>query len=347
MPIRVSYWVLSVAGALTGRQRVFFTAKCKSRGFNRSDWVRAYCEWRGARSCSGALLTGILGILGEFFRRAGVSGVYSIRGRVFSRIETRRSKMNRRFSIRFPSMFLAAGFIVVLGDASARAGFVTWEFAGEATSVQDDTNLLGGAVTVGSPFSGTFTFDPDATDSDPHPRRGFYEESIIDFSGAIATVPFWGPVGNRNSIEVKNGFGSPTLDSFSVRPDVRIVGVDLDVTIGLFDSSGIVFGSDALPVLPPDLDFFSTRRFILFDQSETLSFRVAGDVSSLAVIPEPSTFALLGLGSVLVARRFRSSRRRMRHSAGSRSLAFFLLSVFVPWWLLLFQLLPSRLAEDG
>ena len=67
-------------------------------------------------------------------------------------------------------MLVAAGFVVALGGGIVQAGFVTWEFAGEVTSVEDDLNLLGGQVSVGSPFSGIYTFDPDTPDIDPHPR---------------------------------------------------------------------------------------------------------------------------------------------------------------------------------
>ena len=196
--------------------------------------------------------------------------------------------------------------------APAMADYVIFAFEGEITSVEDDDNLLGGAVTVGSPFSGSYTFDSLTPDSDPHPRRGLYWDAIIEISGDIAGIPFSGPVGERNSIEVQNDFASTTLDGYVVRPDVDLLGLDMDIIIALVDDTGAAFSTDHLPNSPPDLELFNTRHFALFDASESVPLRLYGNVTSLTLVPEPATLLMLGVAALML-----STGRAMRRRGGS------------------------------
>jgi len=59
-------------------------------------------------------------------------------------------------------------------SVATRAGPVTWEFGGVVTSVYDPEGLFGGVVSVGTPFSGYYTFESDTppqTRAKEDPRR--------------------------------------------------------------------------------------------------------------------------------------------------------------------------------
>ena len=64
---------------------------------------------------------------------------------------------------------------MLAGLSPARAELVTWGFSGEIDSVLDSENVLEGAVTVGTPFSGRFTFETTTPDDNPsNPGLGEY-----------------------------------------------------------------------------------------------------------------------------------------------------------------------------
>ena len=70
--------------------------------------------------------------------------------------------MNRGRTLAVLVAGLALGCVV----NQVSGGLVTWEFAGEITLVRDPDNFLAGAVTVGSPFSGSYTFESATPDSE-------------------------------------------------------------------------------------------------------------------------------------------------------------------------------------
>jgi hypothetical protein len=51
---------------------------------------------------------------------------------------------------------------------------IPFKFGGEVGLVDDSDNLLGGAISVGDPVSGVFTYDLDTEDSEPSPYFGMY-----------------------------------------------------------------------------------------------------------------------------------------------------------------------------
>lgn len=173
---------------------------------------------------------------------------------------------------------------------------VTFEFAGEITYVRDHDDVLGGAVSVGSPFSGLYTFE--STTEPTRPGGGFYTDAIVAVSGEVAGLPFNGPVqGISNSISVANDVISEGYDAYSVRVGVDLLGETLACSFGMRDDTGAVFTTNALPLTPPDLEFFDSVPFSLGAPSELLG--LSGELTYL--VPEPGTLVFLGLGGVLLA----------------------------------------------
>ncbi len=194
--------------------------------------------------------------------------------------------------------FLLGGLLLGPGVAVSRAGPITWEFSGEIFLVSDGNDLLGGAVVVGTPFSGSFTFESTTEDSDPRSFVGFYEDVLLDLQGQVGDVPFSGPLGETSITIVES-----LSDSYSLVTDVDFLGERLDFGIFLSGPSAL-FADTSLALLPPDLDSFGSQgSFTIVDGTEVLSLNVRGSVSVL--VPEPATVLLLagGLALAVVKRR--------------------------------------------
>ena len=197
---------------------------------------------------------------------------------------------------------------LTLAFASERAmGYtVTWQFAGEIRFVRDPDNFLAGAVTVGSPFSGSYTFESDTPDTETGiSRLGQYDGALTGVSGQVGSLPFTTPMDSDGMIEIQNDFSSSTLDTYLATTRIQFVNETLDFAIWLLDGTGTAFTNDLLLLTPPDLDSFDVADFLLVDLSEDIVLSLRGGLTML--VPEPGTLILVSLGLVLLDR-FRSRR---------------------------------------
>ena len=184
---------------------------------------------------------------------------------------------------------------------------VTWQFAGEIRFVRDPDNFLAGAVTVGSPFSGSFTFESDTPDSETGiSRLGQYDGALTGVNGQVGSLPFTAPMDSDNTIEIQNDFRSSTLDTYLATTRIQFVNETLDFAILLLDGTGTAFTNDLLLLTPPDLDSFDVADFLLVDLSEDIVLSLRGGLTSL--IPDPATLLLLGLGVIVASRKLRRDR---------------------------------------
>lgn len=194
--------------------------------------------------------------------------------------------------------------IVVSFAGIASAGPVTWDYAGEITSIRDDDNLFDGAITIGSPFSCYFTFESTTSDASPTtPTSGFFQDAIIESAGQIGDIMFLGAIEPGTTlIRVLN---TDDIDSYVAHVSVNVLGQDAFVRLGFRDNSSAVFTSDLLPLIPPSLDTLDFTGFALATGAETFD----NDGTLTTLVPEPTTLALFGLGIIsLFARRVRKAR---------------------------------------
>lgn len=184
--------------------------------------------------------------------------------------------------------------------APARAGIVTWEFGGEIDQVRDTSGIFGGALTVGSPFSGSFTFDTSTPDTNPDSGVSSFENPLQDLSGQIGGFGFSGPIFGVSSFEITDG-AAGSDDIFSLSSSVFLNGEGLNFLLTLIDSTGTAFSDDTLPTVPPDLSLFDSATIHLLRQTGDLA--IDGTISFL--VPEPGTLCLLAVGAVAILRRRR------------------------------------------
>ncbi len=206
-----------------------------------------------------------------------------------------------RFGRYLGSSLALCAFLANLSPAGAE--LVTWGFSGKIDLVSDRDNVLDGAVTVDSPFSGRFTFETTTPDSNPaNPGVGEYSGAIFGVSGRVGTLSFSALAGPSGQVFIRDhppGIGSG--DGFAASAPVGLLGDTASFVVSVGDSTGAAITSIAIPTDLLDLDLFDTSGFRIELAPDGASF--SGVLTELVVIPEPATLILLLLGSVGITRR--------------------------------------------
>lgn len=223
------------------------------------------------------------------------------------------------------------------GDACA---VVRFEFTGSVNSVVDPNGLLDGSVAAGVPVTGHYVFDPQTPDSDPtfsdYGRYLQERDNLLSFrvgnyeffSGYEITV-----VNNREFSpgEFLDAYIVQKSDSPSrfyrvvTRNEQVVVGYSVNLLALLLDDfDAVVFNSDRLPLLPPNLSEFELRdlQIVFSDGSGAPTTGIHVDIEALRAvpIPEPSSHALITAGFLVAVAIHRGSnrvkQREPRPSAG-------------------------------
>lgn len=209
---------------------------------------------------------------------------------------------------------LVAAFVV---HAKAYAQYVTYAFAG--TIDQSDSPL----VNVGDPFSGRFAYGLIYPDLSPHdPDFGQYQALAFASRGIVGMVYVAGSVSvDATGFAIWNVVNAATdrFSFFSIaslrNPNAARGSVHFE------DPTGLVFSSDQVP-LTLDLADFAVRRFSGKGQPAGGTF--SGEIDSLRLVPEPTSFGLtlVLLTAVAVTRRTLFGKSKYDHGTNDEQLSW-------------------------
>ncbi len=214
-----------------------------------------------------------------------------------------RSARRSAFRLR-PHVVSACALAVLACCPTARADLVTFAFTGEVDFVMDSSNLLGGNVVIGTPISGTYTFDSTTADASPDPRFGGYIGAVQMLDGTLGPFAYSGPSGPENRIGISN---LSTDDSYSAIIGAMLQGHLVQFSVSIADDEAAIFTTDALPLVPPSLQVLESKNIGFV--AEDIGLNVHGQLTSLTRIPEPIFSGGVALIGVLFMRRGARSRR--------------------------------------
>lgn len=191
---------------------------------------------------------------------------------------------------------------------STHAMPLTFTYTGVVRSIEGS---VPGGIQVGDTFTLSYTFNSLASDSDASASQGRYMSDGVPFglSVLIRGETFFQ---TGTDIEINRlSKNDPTLDKFEVEgredklPDANVDEIDWDVFLAKDFFLNNFGDADGLPLSPFDPSSFipasfggdgvlSNRLEIEFDEND--DFRIVGEVTAAAPVPEPATLTLLGIG---------------------------------------------------
>ncbi len=204
-------------------------------------------------------------------------------------------------------------FILVLlfGAGELWGQIITINITAEITQVDDYGDLLEGQINVGDIITGSYTYDSATPDSNPLSTVGVYQHSTSPYGYGISlsTGGFIFQTDPDNvgflmtTLNNHNGKDMYYLQSYNNLPLSNGLLVD-QIGWQLDDYSRTALSSDALPTTLPVLedwpDSFGMHISLGIDKPEA---GIYADVTSVALVPEPGTVLLLGLGGIVLRKR--------------------------------------------
>jgi len=195
---------------------------------------------------------------------------------------------------------------------------ITFDFTGSVTQATFDPNdPFAGAISFGTAFSGSYTFESTATDNIPFPSNGSYTSFGAPYLFTVTIGAF--TFSTSDVLNVSTGDG-PT-DQYSV---LACAGGPFcfgsSASLFLEDLDGAVFAGDALPFPAPPLSAFEVALFTFRGFVDGNQVEILGQLDSLACsagcgpvgepVAEPGTLILVG-STVLGALRLRRRRTQV------------------------------------
>jgi hypothetical protein len=185
------------------------------------------------------------------------------------------------------------GALVAAGIAQAYP--VTFQFGG--TVYEISPNNFDSSVGIGTPITGTYTFESATFDINPDPAIGWYNGALISISAEVGNYIFNpGTSFFYNNIATNDNANDGHQDGYAVVGSnlTNVVGVGLALIEASFTTPAAMT-SVALPTIPPGVSLFTSQHTIQLWSSDG---QIMGNLNSLSSVPEPATMLLLGCGLI-------------------------------------------------
>jgi hypothetical protein len=224
-------------------------------------------------------------------------------------------------------ILITASWVVILSfcPSLAEANLIPIALTGEITHVGDINNLEG-RISVGDMITGVYIYDSSTPDSDPAKYAGLYKYNTAPY-GVMLTVGGFVFMTDPRNVDFVLTIGNdlplagPTEDRYGFTSISNLPlsnGVSVDrISLSIVGPYGRTLSSDELPTSAPIL----TDWWISYD---SINIRGYGDtpfvlytrLTSVALIPEPATFVLLGLAGLTLLRKRTFAEQNGKNDAG-------------------------------
>jgi hypothetical protein len=202
--------------------------------------------------------------------------------------------------------------ILLFSAQKAQAQLITIAITATVDHVEDwgaGNGYLDGKIHIGDTVTGTYTYESTTLDLNPDdPTVGNY---VITAANNGITLTVGGFIFKTDPTNVQLELGV-TYKSFNCLGFYSHNNIPLsngtsvyDISWRLFDKTGTALTSDVLPVTAPDLSEWQSEYFRMDGPADTpgTGYAVWGPITSMKLIPEPTTIILLGLGILSLRKR--------------------------------------------
>ena len=225
--------------------------------------------------------------------------------------------------------WMVPGFLLLVTQ-SVMGSLMRIEVEGIVDSIYTGGALaLDGSIQIGSTMKGYALYDSEASDRNNYGHTGDYPVSLIWME--IGSYVFYdGPMAIDSGFYVVTDYPEPgvryNVCSFQGKFDgiVYLNGVEkryedliweyVSPASGnlslMYLSNGTLVADDSLPQSMPDISAFRSNRpfhagidCVGPGDSDRGTFQIFGQITSVRIIPEPTTVCLLGIGVMMLLRR--------------------------------------------
>jgi hypothetical protein len=198
-------------------------------------------------------------------------------------------------------ILLSALAVFAMMVSCGRAELITIAIEADISAVSDPCGHLEGKISSGGFLTGYYIYDLSTLDTDPSPSTGVYWQSnpicgmflsAGGFRFDTNAVDVHYLVGVENNLSSKDKYLVESFNNLDLSNGVKLG----DMFWQLEDSTMLALDSDALPTDAPDLNAWDENYLYITGGPRGMEFSFSAEVTSVTVVPEPATIALISAG---------------------------------------------------
>ena len=185
--------------------------------------------------------------------------------------------------------------------------------------VQDYAEALEGQVKMGDAIRGYYTYDSSTADSQPLDTVGQYLHNRAPFGVSIEIGPLIfqsDPINVMFGMGILNNHNGEDSYSWSSYNNLDLQsGLTVEhISWVLYDWSCRALSSDALPTNAPILENWELNDLLITLGEKGGAGYIQATVTSVEIVPEPSSAVIMAIGALLLRRRRYGKLRRQQTS---------------------------------